>query len=406
MSKAVVTERTLSNGLKIICESSPRAQSVGVGFFVQTGSRDETVKESGVSHFLEHMLFKGTPKRSALELTFDMGNIGAQANAFTSEENTVYYATVLPEYLPQMQDILSDMMRPSLDPQEFSTEKNVILEEIALYDDRPQFYLFDNATTHFFGEHPAGNSVLGSTDSIKALTRDEMKNYFDRRYAPNNMVFVCAGNINAEEVIARAEKMCGDWKNFETPRAKPEFKCTKKGKIFKKPNVQQSHLLLLAEGPSAQDPDRYALSLFSMILGDSTGSRLYYDLVQPGIAESASADTDERDSVGGFYGYAVTEPDKLDEVSRIMHKAIQDARHFSDADLARAKTKSISRIVASGELPMGRLMALGNEWLYRREIQNLQELMADIKAVTTQDIHRALGRFPFLELSEYRLIPE
>ncbi len=406
MTQSKVTEHTLENGLKIICESSPRAQSVGVGFFVQTGSRDETKKESGVSHFLEHMLFKGTEKRNALQLTFEMGNIGAQANAFTSEENTVYYATVLPEYLAQMQDILSDMMRSTLDTHEFNTEKNVILEEIALYEDRPQFFLFDNATTHFFGEHPAGNSVLGSAESIKALARDEMKAYFDRRYAPNNMVFVCAGNIDADRVIAQTESLCGNWKRFDTPRSRPEFVCSKKEKIFKKPNIQQSHVLLLSDGPSAQDKDRYALSLLSMILGDSTGSRMYYDLVQSGIAESAGADTDERDQVGCFYAYAVTEPESADQVSQKMRSILQSARDFSEADVNRAKVKSISRIVASGELPMGRLMALGSEWLYRQEIQNLQELIAAIKSVTVKDIRQALERFSLECISEYRLIPE
>lgn len=406
MSQTTVTEHTLSNGMKIICESSPLAQSVGIGFFVQTGSRDETKKESGVSHFLEHMLFKGTEKRTAMQLTFDMGNIGAQGNAFTSEENTVYYASVLPEYLDDMQEILSDMMRSTLDPQEFATEKNVILEEIALYDDRPQFFLFDNATTHFFGDHPAGNSVLGSVESIKALSRDEMKSYFDRRYAPNNMVFVCAGNIDPGKVIARAETLCGSWKPFGTPRHKPVFSPTIKEKIFKKPNIQQSHVLLLTEGPSAQHDDRFAMSMLSMILGDSTGSRMYYDLVQTGIAESAGSDTDERDQVGCFYAYAVTEPESADTVSQTMRKIIAAARDFSDTDLSRAKIKSISRIVASGELPMGRLMALGSEWLYRQEIQNLRSLIDAIKAVTVKDVRRALDRFSLSDLSEYRLIPE
>jgi len=406
MSKTRVVEHTLSNGLKIICEHAPEAKSVGIGFFVQTGSRDETRKESGVSHFLEHMLFKGTPRRSALDLTFDMGNIGAQSNAYTSEENTVYYASVLPEYRENMQEILCDMLRPSLDAQEFDTEKNVILEEIALYQDRPQFYLFDNATTHFFGGHPAGNSVLGSNESIKALTRDEMKDYFDRRYAPNNMVFVCAGKIDPDAVIRQAEELCGSWTRFDTPRERPSLVTTAREKIFTKPNIQQSHVLLLADGPSAQDEERYALSLLSMILGDSTGSRMYYELVQTGIAESAGCDTDERDAVGDFYAYAVTEPDQIDRVSGIMRSIISSPGKFTEADLNRAKTKSISRIVASGELPMGRLMALGNEWLYRGEISNLQQLIADIKAVTVNDIHRALERYSLSVLSEYRLIPE
>jgi predicted Zn-dependent peptidase len=386
MNKKNVKQHTLKNGLKIICEHTPEAKSVGLGFFVKTG-------------------FKGTPKRSALELTFDMGNIGAQANAFTSEENTVYYATVLPEYALSMQEILSDMMRPTLDPQEFDTEKNVILEEIALYQDRPQFYLFDNASTDFFGSHPAGNSVLGSNESIKALTREQMKDYFDRRYAPNNIVFACAGNIDADAIIRQVESLCGGWSSIDAPRKYPLFSAENKSKIFQKPNIQQGHVLLYAQGPSAQDKERYALSMLSMILGDSSGSRMYYELVQTGIAESAGADTDEKDQAGNFYAYAVTEPNKTDQVSEIMRSIISKAHDFNDADLTRAKTKSISRIIANGELPMGRLMALGTEWVYLNQIQNLQDLISEVKAVTVSDIHAALEKFPLQVISEYRLLP-
>ena len=172
-----------------------------------------------------------------------------------------------------------------------------------------------------------------------------------------------------------------------------------------RPKTHQAHVLLFSEGPSAQDPDRYALGLLSMILGDATGSKMYYDLIQTGLVESGGADTDERDAVGNFYAYAVTEPDRVEQVSQIMRKIVAATKDFTEADLNRAKTKSISRIVASGELPMGRLMALGSEWLYRQEIQNLAELMNDIKAVTISDIHKALERFPFTVLSEYHLMP-
>ena len=406
MSQSKVVTHTLANGLMVLCEESPASQSVGLGFFVKTGARDETIKESGVSHFLEHMLFKGTKKRSALDITFHMGNIGAQSNAFTSEENTVYYTTVLPEYRAVGQEILSDMMRPSLNQSDFDTEKNVILEEIALYQDKPQFYLFENATHHFFDGHTVGNSVLGTPDSIKALTRDEMQAYFDRRYAPNNIVFACAGKIVAEDVIAQVEELCGSWKRQETPRQYVSFSAKERGKVFKKPNLQQNHVLFFADGPSAQDDDRYAMGLLSMMLGDSTGSRMYYELIQNGLAEGAGCDTDERDQVGNFYAYVVTSPENLDQGAEITKSIIATPRKFSEADLTRAKTKSISRMVASGELPMGRLMALGTEWQYLQKIHNLKTAIAEVKAVTVADIERALERYTLSPLSEYRMVSE
>src|SRR5215831_17985037 len=174
-------KHTLSNGLQIIGESHPAALSTAVGFFVRTGSRDEVPEISGVSHFLEHMVFKGTPRRTALDVNRDFDRIGANYNAFTSEENTVFYAAVLPEYLPPAVDILADILRPSLRGDDFDMEKNVIIEEIGMYEDQPNWSAYDHAKKHYFADHPLGNSILGTPASITALTRDQMVGYHARR---------------------------------------------------------------------------------------------------------------------------------------------------------------------------------------------------------------------------------
>src|SRR5437762_676231 len=172
----------LENGLQVIGETNPAMRSAAVGFFVRTGSRDETPEVSGVSHFLEHMVFKGTKRRTALDVNRDFDQIGANYNAFTSEENTVFYAAVLPEYLPQSVDIIADILRPSLREDDFEMEKNVIIEEIGMYEDQPMWSAYDNAKKAYFAEHPLGNSILGTPDSIRALQRDQMHAYFQRRY--------------------------------------------------------------------------------------------------------------------------------------------------------------------------------------------------------------------------------
>src|SRR5918911_4103865 len=159
----------LDNGLQVIGESSPSARSAALGFFVRTGARDETPEVSGVTHFLEHMVFKGTPRRSALDVNRDFDRIGAHYNAFTSEENTVFYAALLPEYLPQAVDILADILRPSLRGEDFDMEKKVIIEEIGMYDDQPMWVAYDNAKKVFFADHPLGNSILGTKESVGAL---------------------------------------------------------------------------------------------------------------------------------------------------------------------------------------------------------------------------------------------
>src|SRR5438270_5848230 len=186
-------QHTLDNGLTILGETTPSARSVALGFFVRTGARDEAPGVSGVTHFLEHMVFKGTPRRSALDVNRDFDNIGADYNAFTSEENTVFYAAILPEYLPQAVDILADILRPSLRDDDFDMEKNVIIEEIGMYEDQPMWSAYDHAKQVYFADHRLGNSILGTDESIAALKRDEMHEYFARRYVANNITVAAAG---------------------------------------------------------------------------------------------------------------------------------------------------------------------------------------------------------------------
>src|SRR6266404_6542833 len=177
---------TLPNGLQVIAETSPSARSVALGFFVRTGSRDETPEVCGVTHFLEHMIFKGSERRSCLDVNRDFDRIGANSNAFTSEENTVFYAAILPEFLPQAVDVLTDILRPSLREEDFEMEKKVIIEEIGMYEDQPMWSAYDHAKRAYFAEHTLGNSILGTPEGIRTLKRDQMHAYFQRRYvAPN-----------------------------------------------------------------------------------------------------------------------------------------------------------------------------------------------------------------------------
>ncbi len=397
---------TLANGLTLLGEVNSANVSSAIGFFVKTGARDEVPVESGVSHFLEHMMFKGTPTRSALEINMQLGSLGAQANAFTSEENTVYYAVVIPEKFEEMQVLLSDMLRPALDSGEFDTEKNVILEEIALYQDRPHFYLFENAFEDYFKGHTAGNSVLGSHASVSALSRDAMKSYFDRRYSPANIALVATGNFDWDGFVTRAEKLCGLWKNFSVTRNTPRHPGKTGVTQFRRKNLSHAHAILISPGCSAQDPDRYALSILSVILGDSSGSRMYWDLIDKGLADSASIDSDERDGTGCFLAYVSTSPDRLDEVVKIARTILASPLNFTDGDLERAKSKVVSRIVLDGELPMGRLMALGMEWNYRRETTPLSEIVRRVRALSRRDVESALSKYPLSDWAEYRLLPE
>src|SRR5215213_3827292 len=194
----------LPNGLQLIGETSPSARSAALGFFVRTGSRDESPDVSGVSHFLEHMMFKGTPRRTALDVNLDFDRIGASYNAYTSEENTVFYAAVLPEYLPRAVDILADILRPSLRDEDFDVEKKVIIEEIGMYEDQPMWCAYDLAKKAFFQNHPLGHRVLGTDGSVGGLAREQMQAYYDRRYVAPNITLAVAGNFDWPAVVALA----------------------------------------------------------------------------------------------------------------------------------------------------------------------------------------------------------
>src|SRR5258708_7759321 len=278
----------LDTGLQVIGETNPAARSVAIGFFVRTGARDETNDTSGVSHFLEHMMFKGTPRRTANDVNRDFDRIGANYNAFTSEENTVYYCAVLPEYLPRAVDILADILRPSLRADDFDMEKNVILEEIGMYEDQPASMIYDHAKRVHFGDHPLGNSILGTSKSVGALSRDQMQRYFDSRYVAPNITVAAAGNLDFEELIALVDKHCGDWDG--PPARRNGIRQTNGSgatEVLHKDKVTQEHVVLVSPGPPAASPLRYAASILAVAIGAGAGSRLSWQLVHPGFAESA-----------------------------------------------------------------------------------------------------------------------
>src|SRR5947208_7449638 len=202
--------KQLPNGLDIVSEINPDSHSVALGLFVKTGARDESPDINGVSHFLEHMMFKGSAKYGWEDVNRIFDEIGARYNAFTSQEMTAYYANVLPEFTERAAEHLAHLLRPAIRNEDFSTEKKVILEEIAMYLDDPGHRLYERLMEQHFGNHPLSMSVLGSAESIQRLERDEMANYFKYRYGPGNMVLVATGRLDCDEIVRLAEKYMGD----------------------------------------------------------------------------------------------------------------------------------------------------------------------------------------------------
>ncbi len=397
----------LDNGLDLIAEVNPAAASMALGFFARAGSRDEAPPLAGVSHFLEHMMFKGTARRSAFDINREFDELGAMYNAFTSEENTVYWAAVLPEYQTRALDLLGDMLRPSLRAEDFQTEKSVILEEIALYQDKPDFRLYEKLMAAHFGTHPLGRSILGTNESITALTREQMAEYFRGRYSPGNVTVVAAGHLDWDALAEKTTEMCGGWDQAPAERSTPEAPGTLAAEAVTDAKLQRQHLGMMSPGPSAQDEDRYAGHLLATLLGDHTGSRLFYALIEPAIAEEADCTYRPFDRAGALYTFLCTDPDRAEQALAIVRReyARFAADGPSDEELAAAKNKTASAATLEGELPMGRLSALGGDWVYRRSYRPLAEHIERILAVTSRQVLDVARRYDITKATVLALGP-
>ena len=315
----------LPNGLAIVGERDADARSTTLGFWVKTGGRDENLNVSGVSHFLEHMMFKGTLLRSPEQINREFDEMGARYNAFTSEEETVFYGAVLPQFAPNLLELLGDMMRPALRLGDFDMEKKVIIEEIAMYDDRPMSKTWEALKKLYYGDHPLGQSVIGTVQSITDLERDAMMNYFESRYAPQNTALVVTGQYDFDAIVAGAEKACGDWIATDAPRVYSDVSSQSGIEVVTKPEISRAHIGLMGPGISTQDARRYAASLACEIVGGGGNSRLYWALVHPGLAEAASMGHDAQDGAGAFYGFIVSRPEKASEVLKIWRDEVEKA---------------------------------------------------------------------------------
>ncbi len=399
-------ETTLPNGLKIIGEHNPEAQSFAAGYFVKTGARDESSEVSGVSHFLEHMMFKGTDKRSAEAINLEFDAIGANYNAYTSDERTVYYGAVLPERGAALVDLLTDMMRPALREDDFTLEKNVILEEIAMYEDRPSFKVFEEGNERFYQGHPLGQSVLGSPESIRALRQEQMLTYFRARYAADNLFLTVAGNYDWDALVAQVSGLTESWEPSQASRLHPALRGATGDERLTLPTLARTHTAVYAPGVGAQDPLRYAAGVLANCVGDSSG-RLYWALLDNGLADSASLSHDAADGTGVFVGYLSTSPEGQAEALRVYREVLGgvQANGVTEDEWRRAQRKLATGLTLRGETPFGRLMSLGARFEMEGRYASVGDTVAQIMAASLDDAQALLARKPFEKLYTLTLAP-
>ena len=399
-------QHRLPNGLTIIAEVDPAAHSAAAGFFVKTGARDEVTPLMGVSHYLEHMMFKGTEDLTSEELNRAFDEIGARNNAFTSNEMTCFYAHLLPEYLAQGVDLLGRMMRPALKNADFDTEKGVILEEIAMYKDNPFWILYEACIEKHFGAHPLSHRVLGTTESITALQRDQMKGYFETRYSADNTVVALAGRMDFDAVCRQIERLCGGWKPTRVGRDNSHPPLVGGTFEMKSEKVSRAYMLALCSAPAIDDKRRYAAAILSQILGNPDNSRFHWSLIEPGLAEEAQASYDPHDGFGEFFVFASGDPERADEIWTVIQKELEGLiASLTQNDLDLLINKFATGATVGGERPADRMQRLGRLWTYLSEYITLEHELDQIRAVTLADMRATAEAFPIKPVTTGRLMP-
>lgn len=390
----------LANGLQIVGQVMPDFASAAVAYFVRTGARDEQdLSIAGVSHFLEHMMFKGTTSYDWREITLEFNKIGAQINASTSQEMTIYHAYVLGEYLDRALELLSEMMHPRLLESDFEMEKEVIINEIARSEEQPRRYASRHMMHTYFKTHPLGNFVLGSRDSIRSMKIGQMRDYWQRRYAANNLILAVAGNVDWNRFVALAEHYCGNWRVGEAGRiAEPYEPERSTQNVMVDSKLKQQVMFVSMPGMAVTDADYYAGALGASVLGGS-GSRLYWNIRHKGLAMSAGCGMSAMDGTGMFTLSATTMPENAATVLKMMRNelVLLLKKGVAEDELQRAKNKWIRDVVLAGESPYSRMYSIAHDWRTEGRLVSIDEEVERIERVTRDDVLRTFRRFPLLE---------
>ena len=367
-------ERTvLPGGLRVITEHLPAVRSVALGIWVGVGSRDEDEAHAGATHYLEHLLFKGTKRRTALELSSEMDAVGGEMNAFTAKEYTCYYARVLDADLPLAVDVLSDMVTSSLiTPKDVDAERNVVLEEIAMNDDDPTDTVHEAFTEKLFGDTPLGRPILGTVDSINAITRDQIFEHYQARYTPEHLVVAAAGNLDHDTVVELVRQSFGAALDRAAEPARSRLTgdqlghAAGVGTTLVSRGIEQANLVLGCEALARTDERRFALGVLNAAFGGGMSSRLFQEVREKrGLAYSVYSFSGQHADTGMWGVYVGCLPSKADEVLAICAEEITKVVEggLTDAELARGKGQVRGSIVLGLEDPSSRMSRLGKSEL-------------------------------------------
>lgn len=384
----------LPNGLTVITEPMQGIRSIAAGVWVDTGSRDERAAEWGASHFLEHLLFKGTETMGALDIAQRFDRIGAEANAFTTKDATCFWVRLLDDDLAEGLELLSGMIRePAFRPNHIDSERDVVLEEISMAEDDPEDVVHEDFLDAVFVEHPLGHPVLGTRDSVGDLTRDALTGYWNRRYRADSTVVALAGNLEHLQVVDLVARHFGTWNGRSTSRhLQPPGATAGVRSIWR--NTEQVHLVLGGLGPSRQDGRRYAFGVLDSVLGGTTSSRLFHAIRENrGLAYSVYSFRAAFAETGAYGVYVGTTARNVPVVLEVLQQELEKliGEGVTADELARVKGGVRGSMALALEDPNSRMMRLGSDELAGLEHLSVDELIARVDAVTVEDVHEAAG---------------
>ena len=390
----MLQREVLPNGVRIVTENITYVQSVALGVWVGVGARDEADPVRGISHVIEHMLFKGTDRRTAQQIADEIDTVGGDINAFTSKEMTCYYVRVLSEHVPLAVDVLGDMfLHSQIDAAELAKEENVILEEIKRRDDEPDDLVHELFAETLWPSHVLGKSIIGTPETVSSFKSSDLKDYMGTRYTPDTIVIAAAGNLNHDQIVEmvreRFSHLTGRKDEWRVPDTDVEAVLPSRAYVAKP--IEQVNLVLGTRGFSQLSDDKYALSLLDNVLGGSMSSRLFQEIREKrGLAYSVGSYSQSFREGGYFAVYAGTSPSTAEQVMDLTRAEFVRVRkdNITETELQRAKNQFKGGIVMGQESMNSRMMKMGrNELTYDRVIP-IDEIQSKVNAVTLDDVAR------------------
>lgn len=391
MKEEPIRKIVFDNGLRLLTEYIPSVRSVSFGFWILGGSRLEPAEQNGITHFIEHMLFKGTPTRSAYNIATEIDSLGGHLDAFTSREYTCLLANVLDEHLPLAVDILADQLKSSLFPdQEIERERNVILEEICMIEDTPDEYVHDLGIQNFWPDQSLGRSVIGTRETVKGFSREQLLHYFHQNFHPSRIIIAAAGNIDhqaIQDLIFQQNLFpCSSLEE----RVGSDLPPTSHYQVFCCPRkLEQIHVCLMLEGLSQDHQYRYASYLLNSILGGGMSSRLFQKIrEQQGLAYSVFSSFQSYQDAGMVTIYAGTRPDYLLRTVQLIMEELKSLKNekVTEEELRRAKNQLKGSLMLGLESTVNRMSKLARQEIYFGRVYSLDEMIARIEGVTRDDI--------------------